>query len=277
MANPPISLIVLTHNEEVNLSQCLKNAKSHIDEIIIVDSYSDDKTVEIAERYGAYVVQHEFENQAKQFNWALDNLEIKNEWVLRLDADEWVTGELWDEIAEKLASTPQEVNGYIMKRRVYFMGRWMRHGGYYPAWFLRLFRNGKARYEEREVDEHLVLTEGKAVRLKHDFVDENHKPLGWWIEKHNNYAGKEAREALKLREGELQPEDQAGRKRRLKNSFYYKLPPFFRAFLYWKYRYILRLGFLDGKEGLIFHALQGFWYRLLVDAKIYEVKRGKKT
>ncbi len=257
-----ISAVILTYNEEQNFENCLRNISESVDEIFIVDSYSTDRTLEIAKKYGAQVVQHPFENQAKQFNWALDSLKIKNEWILRLDADEYLTRELWQEMAETLPKAPEDISGYYLKRRVYFMGRWIKHGGYYPIWLLRLFRYGKARYrEERDVDEHLTLLEGKAGEMRNDLIDDNKKDLTFWIKKHNNYASREAGEVL------------SGSYGRGKKKFYYRLPPFLRAFTFFIYRYFFRLGFLDGKEGLIFHFLQGFWYRFLVDAKLYERKK----
>ena len=261
----PLSVIILTYNEELNLENCLKNIFGWADEILIVDggpagAHSDDKTFEIAEKYGCKIFKHPFENQAVQFNWILDNLDIKNEWILRLDADEYLTEELKNEISEKIKNSPMGVNGYYMKRRVYFMGKWIKHGGYYPTWILRLFRRGKGKSELRKVDEHIVLIEGEAGKLKNDFIDNNKKDLTWWIGKHNNYASREAADFL------------AGNFGGSKKRYYYALPMFFRAWLYFIYRYFFRLGFLDGKRGLIFHFFQGFWYRFLVDAKIFEAK-----
>jgi glycosyltransferase involved in cell wall biosynthesis len=292
----PVSVIILTYNEEIHLERLLKNIADWADEIFVVDSFSTDKTLEIAKKYGCKVFQHPFENQAQQFNWALDNLDIKNEWILRLDADEYLTEELKNEIAETLVNmgisdVPNvdinvrtsdvqklEINGYYIKRRVYFMGRWIRHGGYYPTWFLRLFRKGKARSEQRAMDEHIVLLEGRVAKLKNDFIDDNKKSLNDWINKHNNYSSREAIERLKKdSKYKMQNSKPLGepvsRKRWLKENFYLRLPPFCRAFLYFIYRYFFRLGFLDGKEGLIFHFLQGCWHQFLIDAKIYEAKK----
>ena len=256
-----IAVIVLTYNEELNLEKCLKSIAGLAREIFVVDSYSTDKTLEIAKRYSARIYQREFKNQADQFNWALDNLDIKSDWIFRLDADEYLTPELQKEIRNVLnnLTSSDDVSGFYMKRRVYFMGRWIRHGGYYPVWFLRLFRKNLGRSEEREIDEHVILNRGRAEYLENDFVDENKNGLKAWIAKHRNYALREAREVLAGNYG-------SGEKR----SFYYKLPPFFRALLYWKYRYFIKLGFLDGIPGLVFHFLHGFWYRFLVDVKIYE-------
>ena len=259
-----ISVIILTYNEELNLENCLKNITDWASEIFIVDSFSTDKTLEISQKYGCKISQHSFENQAQQFNWALENLEIKNEWILRLDADEYLTNKLKEEIEKEIPSSIK-VNGYYIKRRTYFMGRWIKHGGYYPTWILRLFRKGKARSEKRKVDEHIVISEGESGRLKNDFIDDNKKDLTFWIEKHNNYSSREAADVL------------AGNYGRGLKKYYYRLPLFFRPCFYFCYRYFLRFGFLDGKEGLIFHFLQGFWYRFLVDVKIYERRKIKKN
>ena len=274
-----ISVIILTLNEELNLTYCLESVKDLASEILIVDCGSTDKTKEIAERFGAKVVFHEFKNQAQQFNWALDNLEIHNEWILRLDADEFLTKELAEEIAKTLPDIVDDVSGFYLKRRVYFMGRWIRHGSYYPTWILRLFRKGKARSETREMDEHIILSEGSAAHMKNDFVDENHNKLTWWIDRFNKYSTREANAVVTAAGEEVSANlqgSQTERKRWLKNNLYYRTPKFLRAFLYFVYRYFFRLGFLDGAEGLIFHFLQGFWYRFLIDAKIYEAERTHK-
>ncbi len=265
MSKLPVSVIILTYNEEIHIERLLKNISDWTDEVFVVDSFSTDKTLEIAKKYSAKIFQHKFENQAQQFNWALDNLDIKNDWILRLDADEYLTDELKKEIADTLRNTKlyenTKVNGFYMKRRVHFMGRWIKRGDYYPTWILRLFRKGKARSEQREMDEHIVLLEGKTEQLKNDFIDDNKKDLTFWIEKHNNYSLREAADVL------------AGNYGRGWKKYYYRLPLFFRACLYFCYRYFFRFGFLDGKEGLIFHFLHAFWYRFLVDAKIYEKKK----
>lgn len=276
----PLTVVILTYNEELNLESCLKSLKNWADEIFVVDSYSTDGTAQIAKRYNAKFIEHPFENQARQFNWVLDNLDIKSDWILRLDADERLTKELWQEIADVLSGTAPDVSGFYMKRRVYFMGRWIRHGGYYPTWILRLFRRGKGRSEDREMDEHIILLEGRAESFKNDFIDDNQKNLEFWISKHNNFSSREANEAIKLMqagnagidEKRLGPEVL---KKRAAKRRYYSRPPFFRVFIYFVYRYVFLLGFLDGVEGLIFHVLQGFWYRFLVDAKLYEYKYRK--
>ncbi len=272
----PISAIILTYNEELNIENCLKSISDWVSEIFIIDSFSNDKTLEIAEKYGAKISQHPFKNQAEQFNWALDNLKIKSDWILRLDADEKITKELWQEIAEVLPKTSSEITGFYIKRRVYFMDQWIKHGGYYPAWFLRLWRFGAGRFEERQMDEHLILSYGKALKLKNDFIETDKKDLSCWIIKHNNYATREAKAILDKANYQIQTSltgFQAERKRWFKEKFYNRLPLFIRACFYFSYRYFLRGGFLDGKQGLIFHFLQGFWYRFLVDSKLYEYQK----
>lgn len=258
-----ISVIVLTYNEELNIEKCLKSITGLASEIFIVDggrgAYSTDKTLDIAKRYGAKIFQHEFVNQAEQFNWALDNLDIKSDWILKLDADEEILPELKDEILKTLPQASAETTGFYIKRRVYFMNQWIRHGGYYPIWFLRLWRKGKGRSEERKMDEHIILSEGCSEQLKNDFIDDNKKDLRSWILKHKSYASREAEEVRAGKYGE-------GGKRIL----YYKLPPFLRTLFYFIYRYFFRLGFLDGISGLVFHFLHGFWYRFLVDVKVYK-------
>ncbi len=273
-----LSIIILTHNEQQNLEGCLRAIGELCERIFIVDSFSTDSTLSVAQRFGAEIVQHPFRNQADQFNWALNNLPIKSEWVMRLDADEQITPELRDELIHVLPQLSRDVTGLYVKRRVHFMGRWIRNGGYYPTWLLRIWRNGKGRCEERWMDEHVRLSEGKTRLLEHDIIDDNKKNLHWWIEKHNLYATREAVDILNLKYAFMKYEGipsrlfgtQEQRKRWMKLR-YAELPLVLRPFLYFMYRYFLKLGFLDGKEGLIWHFLQGFWYRFLVDAKIFEI------
>jgi len=278
-----LSVIILTYNEEIHIERCLKSIYGWVNDIFIVDSYSTDKTLEIASRYTNHIYQHEFVNHANQFNWALENLPIKTEWIMRLDADEYVTDELRDELLEKLEKFPDEIVGLYVKRRVYFMGRWIKHGAYYPIWLLRIWRKGKGYCEQRWMDEHIKITEGKCAFLENDIVDYSLKPLHWWINKHNSYATREAIDLLNykywfMKYDEIKPKlfgTQEKRKRWLKMR-YSRLPLFVRPFLYFLYRYFFKLGLLDGNEGLIWHFLQGFWYRFLVDAKVHEIEKKAK-
>lgn len=277
-----VTVLILTFNEERHLARAIRSVKPFAKQVLVIDSYSTDRTVEIARSMGTEVLQHPWEhNHARQLNWALDNARIESDWLLRLDADEYVTPALADEIASRLPRLGDDVSGLYVKRRVHFLGRWLRWGGVYPMWVLRLWRRGRARCELRWMDEHMRLLTGTTARLAHDFVDENLNDLTWWIAKHNAYARREAADALSARHGLEAREDlgaggaleQVKIKRWLKDNLYHRLPLFVRPTLYFLYRYLFRLGFLDGAPGLVWHVLQGFWYRFLVDAKIYEIER----
>jgi len=268
-----ISIIIPTFNEEINLPFCLDSLKSMDADVFIVDSGSVDKTVPIAQNAGCQVVFHEFQNQAKQINWALNHLAIKTPWVMRLDADERLTPALVEELKMILSRTADNINGFELKRRVYFMGQWIRHGGYYPTWLLRVWRNGAAFCEDRWMDEHMVLTNGQIEKLTGDIIDENRKGLNFFLQKHISFADREVQDINSSDPSEGNLNLQAGTKRWLKKGLYLRLPLFFRCFFYWLYRYFILLGFLDGKEGLVFHFLQGFWYRFLIDAKLFEMKK----
>ena len=212
----------------------------------------------------------------------LDNTNIDTKWILRLDADEQVTPELAKEIENSLAEHElDDVNGFEVRCRIIFMGKWIRHGGTYPLIIPRLFRRGFGRVEMRKMDEH-TLIEGRTLQFKNDLVHYDFKGLHEWIDKHNKYSVRECQdyyERLETHENQMQGNilgNQRQRKRYLKNGIYYNMPLFFRAHLYFIYRYFIRLGFLDGKEGKIFCFMQAYWYRFLVDAKIYEVELRKK-
>ena len=276
-----LTIIILTKNEEQNLNKCISSLGSVAKRIVVIDSYSTDHTVDLAKSLGAEVYEHLFENHAVQFNWALDNINLQTEWVMKVDADEEFTPELVNEIREKLDTLSSNINGVILRRRVYFMGRWLKHGGKYPELLLRIFRVGHGRSEIKQMDEHLIITDGETVIFKNDFVDNNNKPLEWWINKHNWYSNKEVLDhqmKTDASNGENNVEEtststQAKVKRFVKNHGYYSLPKFFRAHMYFIYRYYFRLGFLDGTEGKIYTFLQAYWYRYLVDAKLYECEK----
>jgi len=279
MAN--LTIIILTKNEEQNLEKCITSFKGAAKRVVIIDSYSSDSTVQLAKSLGAEVYEHPFENHAAQFNWALENINLDTEWVMKVDADEEFTVELANEISEKLDQLSENVTGVILRRRVYFMGKWLKHGGMYPQRLLRIFRVGHGMSEMKLMDEHLIVHDGEVVAFKHDFSDNNNKSLDWWIGKHNWYANKEVLDQQMKADvingdssvGETASSFQAKVKRFIKNYGYYSLPKFFRAHIYFIYRYYVRMGFLDGIEGKIFTFLQAYWYRFLVDAKIYECEK----
>ena len=272
-----LTVIILTRNEEDNLRKCIESVRSCARRIAVIDSFSTDGTKALAESLGAEVFEHAFENHAAQFNWALEAIGVDTAWVMKLDADEEFTPELAQEVEARLEQLPEGVNGVILRRRVYFMGRWLRHGGKYPELLLRIFRTGHGMSEMRLMDEHLVVTDGKAICFSQDFIDKNNKRLEWWINKHNWYSNKEVLQQQTAESGPgvetTSTSLQARVKRFLKKHGYYTLPKFFRAHLYFIYRYYIRLGFLDGTEGKIYTFLQAYWYRFLVDAKMYECEK----
>lgn len=272
-----LTAIILTKNEEKNIEECIVSIRGVAKRIIVVDSFSTDGTVEIARRLGAEVWQHEFLNQAKQFIYAMEAVDIQTTWVMRLDADERLTEASAAEI-ESLCdvNTDTDVNGLILRFEVTFMGKKLRHGGIYPFRKLLVFKRGKGQMEDRNMDEHIVLTCGKSVEVKSDSKHHDYKDLTYWIDKHNRYASREAMDYFQFRqEGQGAADSKrlditAKLKRKIKFGIYYKLPMGLRAHLYYWYRYYLKLGFLDGREGKIFAFMQAYWYRYLVDAKIYE-------
>jgi glycosyltransferase involved in cell wall biosynthesis len=273
-----ITVIILTFNEEKHIKRCVESLQAFTDKIFIVDSGSTDKTVEIAEALGAKVVQNTWVNYAMQFNFGIENNPFKTKWLMRMDADEYVLPALASEINQKLATFSDETSGLYIKRRVIFMDKWIRHGAYYPIWLLRIWRNGQGACEESWMDEHITLTQGKTAQLENDLVDHNLNNLTWWTQKHNLYAIREVIDLLNIKYNfrnfeSVEPKffgTQEQRTRFLKVK-YASVPLFLRPIFYFIYRYFVRFGFLDGKQGFIWHFLQGFWYRFLVDAKVYEV------
>ncbi len=272
--------IILTLNEAQHLPRCLASLAGVVDQVVVADCFSTDDTVRIAEAQGARVMQRAWVNYASQFNWALTQLDADTDWVLRIDADEYLTPKLAAEIRACLPGVGPEVDGIFCDRRMTFMGQLIRHGGVFPVRVLRLVRRGRGECENRWMDEHIKVA-GPTVDFKGELIDDNLNSLTWWTDKHNKYASREAVDLLNLEYGfmphdsvaSLRGGNQAGVKRWLKEVVYARLPGGFRAFAYFFYRYVIRLGFLDGQAGTAFHFLQGFWYRYLVDAKVAEVKR----
>lgn len=269
-----LTAIILTYNEEKNISYCIESIKNVAKRIVVVDSFSTDNTITIAKAMGAEVFQHEWINYAKQYMYGEKAADIKTKWVLRLDADERLTEESAKELEQIcLANDNTDVNGIIVRFKVNFMGRDLKHGGIYPLRTLRVYKRDKAYIEDRSMDEHLVLTEGRSVEMKNDCIHCDYKNIGVWIDKHNKYSAREVEDYFKSLRNEdngVNLNRSARVKRFVKFNIYYKLPMGMRAYLYYVYRYYFKFGFLDGKEGKIFAFMQAYWYRFLVDAKIYE-------
>jgi glycosyltransferase involved in cell wall biosynthesis len=276
-----LTVIVLARNEQIHIERCLRSVRPIASRLFVVDSFSTDNTVEIAHSLGAEVVQREWKNYADQFQWAIEQCAPESEWLMRMDADEYLEPEAQEELQKLLAEVPAELDGIYIKRKVLFEGQWIRHGGFYPHILLRLWRVGKGCIEQRWMDEHIVLPPGATtILLKGHLVDENLKGMTFWINKHNSYASREAVDLLnnkyllfeKDESIKRMDDPQARVKRILKEKIYSRLPAGLRAFIYFIYRYFILFGFLDGKKGFLWHFMQGFWYRLLVDVKIMEIE-----
>lgn len=267
-----LTTIILTYNEEKNVANAINSIKHISKRIVVVDSYSTDKTVEIAESLGAEVYQHKWVNYAKQFQYAINNTGIDTMWILRLDADEIISQKAATEIETICsANAKTNVNGIIVRFEVNFLGKSLKHGGIYPFKKLLIFKRNMGYIENRSMDEHIILTEGKSVELKNDSFHKDYKDLSYWIDKHNKYSTREVEDYFSANNGDTNKLNKSARfKRYIKYNVYYKLPIGTRAHIYFIYRYYFKLGFLDGKEGKIFTFLQAYWYRFLVDAKIYE-------
>lgn len=276
-----ITAIILTFNEEQHIARCIESIRSNVERICIVDSFSTDRTIEIAEKLGVEIFQNSWVNYATQFNWGLDNCNIQTDWSMRIDADEYLDHELQSKLSCWMKEGKLNVDALYLKRKIVFLGHPILHGFFYPSMMLRLWRTGSGRIEQRWMDEHVILENPVTETLGGDLVDENLNDLSWWINKHNGYATREVYDMVSV----LEHSDagtsstlssltgQAARKRLLKEKLYARLPPTFRASLYFLYRYFIGRGFLDGKPGFYFHFMQAFWYRTLVEAKLFELQR----
>ena len=273
------TVILLSFNSEDTLGATLARARQVSDEIFVIDSFSKDGTVALAESFGAKVIEHAFENYGAQRNWGIDNLPITSKWQLHLDADEVMD----DELVAAILTLPEEPEhaGYFVPRYVRFLGRVMRHGGMSPTWHLRLFRTGVGRCEDRKYDQHFLLTSpGTTGQLPGVMIDDIAMSLSEWTARHNRWAdGEVAEMGANEAAGRLVADakgNPAQRKRALRQK-YNNLPLFVRPFVLFGYRFFFKLGFLDGTEGFIFWVLQTFWFRFLIDAKIWEKRKFSKN
>jgi len=276
-----LTALILTFNEAIHLERCLASISQLTSDIVVVDSFSTDQTIQIAQKFGALILQRAWENNhATQVNWALSQLPPTTEWVMRIDADEILTPTLIAQIQARLPHVDKEVNGISCIRKMVFQGKLIRFGGVGANRVLRLFRFGFGQSESRWMDEHIKVA-GQTIDLSGAMIDDNLRPLDWWIEKHKNYATREAVDLLNLEYqfskrnsvAELSLKSSSiGTKRWIKESIYAKLPGGSRALAYFFLRYLIFCGFLDGLRGSQFHYLQAYWYRSLADRKVAQVK-----
>jgi len=269
-----VSVIILTLNEEVNIENCLRSVYGWSDDIHVVDSFSKDKTVELAMKYTDKIYRVKEDHWANLRNWTLKNLPLKYDWVLFLDADERLTEDLKKEIVAVL-SIPQKVNGFYIKRRFIFMGKWLKHGGLYSK-VLRLFKRNFVEYIEFGDSEYAVVR-GKVGHLRNDMIHEDRKGVLRWVEKHVKITDREAQRIMKGMSINLQMskgkiEIESGKRVCLRVRIWDKIPLYLRPFMLFFYSYFLKLGFLDGVEGLVYHLLWSFWYRLLIYIRVLELK-----
>lgn len=281
MGSSSITAIILTFNEAKHLQRCIDSIHSLTSDVVVVDSLSTDGTAAIAKQNGAKVLERAWENNhSTQFNWALTQLPLDTQWVLRIDADEILTPQLVSQIQLALEKMNPEVVGIRFQRKMVFQGYLLKYGGMGSNQILRMFKFGHGKSESRWMDEHIKV-DGPYIDVSGAIIDDNLNSLDWWIAKHNNYASREAVDLLNLKYQFMQIDrlevdagrSSAGLKRKIKEGIYAKLPGGMRAYAYFLYRYIVLLGFLDQKTGRQFHYLQALWYRSLVDMKVAEVER----
>lgn len=276
----PFSFIIITYNEEVHLPRLLASIRELEAPVFVLDSGSTDATVQISRDFGATVLQNAFENHPKQWDFALKNFYIKTPWVICLDADQTVTPELKKRLSEFNEEDYTAVNGIYFNRKNFFKGRWIKHGGYSPFYLLKMFRFGVGYSDLNENMDHRFIVPGNTIIWKDGcLLEENLKEnnISFWIAKHNRYsdlvAHEEVERMLQLRSQTLKPHFWGSPDERTAwlKQLWWQLPRYVRPMLYFIYRMFFQLGILDGRTGVIFHFLQAFWFRLIVDVKIDEL------
>ena len=284
--NSTISFIILTYNEEIHLPRLLDSIAGLEASVYILDSGSTDTTLDIAEKYNANVLIHPFENHPKQWDFALKNFDIKTPWVICLDADQVVTSELKQQLVDFKDEDHIDIDGIYFNRKNFFKRRWIRYGGYYPIYLLKMLRYGKGYSDLNENMDHRFIVPGKTEVWKNGHIlEENLKEnnIRFWIDKHNRYSDLVAQEEVermqKIRSQTITPNFWGSPDERTAwlKQLWWQLPLYVRPILYFIYRFIFRLGILDGREGRTFHFLQGYWFRLVVDIKIDELLNKGKT
>lgn len=283
---PDFSFVILTFNEEEHLPRLLESIKELNAETFILDSGSTDNTLNICSTYGIKTSFNPFENHPKQWDAALKAFEFHTPWLICLDADQMVTPELYHKLQHFQDSAHLDIDGIYFNRKNYFKGRWLRFGGYYPKYLLKMFRRGKGYSDLHENMDHRFVVPGKTVTWKKGHIlEENLKEneISFWINKHNRYSDLLAHEEIermnKLRIQTITPNLMGNPDERTAwlKKLWWKLPRFIRPFFYFTYRMIFQLGILDGRRGILFHFLQGFWFRIIVDVKIEEIMKEKRN
>ena len=272
-----ITAIILTYNEEKHIKRCILSIKKIVKRIILIDSFSSDKTLEIAKKLKVKIYKHKFVNQAKQINWALKKIRFQTNWILRIDADEYLTNELKKKIRQNITSLNSNYDGISFNRVIKFLNKEIYYGGTSPHKTLRIWRNKKGRSEDVWMDEQIIV-KGKVFHISQNLIDENLNELRWWKHKHRNYALREAINFFYDKEKKNYNKidknlNNVRKSKQFKNKIYYKFPIFLRPFLFFLYSLIYRLGIVNGWQGLVFYYYQVLWFRLLVDFNIFKLNR----
>lgn len=273
-----LTVVILTYNEGIHIARAIRNVLRWADKVIVLDSYSQDKTVEIAKNLDVEVIFRKFDDYKNQRLYAIDYCKDKTEWMFFLDADEYLLDETKDEI-KNVMNQKNNIAGYYVPRRFIFMKKWIRYGGYYPCYLIRLFKPTAATVYGA-VNEHVII-HGEVAKLRHDVVDHNLKDVASWIHKHNKYTDLESLRFwhAKNTQRKIKGLDSFARlewKDWVRENIWNHLPLLVKPFFYFIYRYFIRFGFLDGKVGFIYHLLQGWWYYFMIDVKYIEIKINAK-
>jgi glycosyltransferase involved in cell wall biosynthesis len=280
MGNPHFSFVILTYNEEQHLPRLLSSIYGLYATVYVLDSGSTDQTVSIAKRFGAQVKQQPFLNHPHQWHYALKTFDIQTPWVIGLDADHIVSDELKQRLLDFKDRDYPNIDGIYFNRKNYFKNKWIRNGGLYPFYLLKMFRYPVGYSDLNELMDHRFIVPGKTTIWKDGhLLEENLKEnsIRFWIDKHNTYSDLLAREEVErrqlLRAQTVKPLFWGSPDQRTAwlKKLWWRMPLFIRPAIYFIYRYIFRLGILDGYQGFLFHFLQGFWFRLMVDVKIKEI------
>jgi len=267
-----ISFLILTYNEELNIRHTLENIKEVADEILILDSYSNDNTISIVKKYGAKVYYRKFDNFSAQRKFAFSNIPITYDWIFVIDADEILTDELKKELKETINNENNGFDAFFIKRRFYWQGKWLKRC-FYPLYLLRFGKKGLINCDDRPINEHIICTTNNVGYLQNDFIDYNRKDLSDWVRKHNDYSTREAEQLITHDNVKYNPfKSQYERKRWIRTKIWNRLPAVMRPFLYFFYRYFFQRGFLDGKKAFMYHFIDSFVYRTLIDFKYLEKK-----
>lgn len=278
-ARMDVTCLILTKNEELHLDRCLERVAPFVARTVIIDSFSTDRTLDIARAHGAEILQHPFSNHAAQFNWGMGQAKIGTAWTLRLDADEYLDTHALEAMRQVVETAAPDVGAVAFRRGVVFRGVRIAHGGIGEVMLTRLWRTGQARLEARWMDEHVEVTSGCTIdEPRGAIIDETRKDLHWFTAKHNDYATRQMVQHLLAERGEGGAADahlnaHAAAKRALRERLYIPAPLHVRALLYFLWRYFLKRGWRDGREGLPYHGLQGLWNFMLVDLKLAEARR----